>query len=345
MMPWSEQDVARLRELALPDLTDKRVLDLDCGSGFFCAYATYANASYVCGWSTDADAIAKAQKLLPECHFSCRDWRDLVLDSPEEQADERYDIIIVPYPIHHGKALANNLEKLMSHLAPWGTLVLEIMVVKGEKEKGLFKVGKLPHLFPSLEHLHEALAPYTYRYVHQGDTSVGPLSRDVYHVFWTKPEALLFLGQPYSGKSHITNKLATMDFPRLHGDYLVRDIQHGTAWAPERLTSLLQKASDIKNFYILIWMICQSGLIDELVDAILHKAEGKPFIFDGFIPEMHHDSVIKRLDASGYFVVNADIISARLHGRRAIPPENYEDKFTLFLLKHLNQMHKKSPQD
>lgn len=334
MIPWSEQDVARLQDLGLPDLAGKRVLDLDCGSGFFCAFAAYAKASHVCGWSGDVDAIAQAQKLLPECHFSCRDWRELLHDLPDGQTTEQYDFIIAPHTVHHGKAIADNIAKLMAHVSPWGTLVFETMLVTGQAEQGFFKLGKDPNLYPTSNTFRAILETWTWRHVHQVQIREMPLVCNVYHIFHAKPEAILFMGRPFSGKSSLSQMLASEKLPRIHGDFLLQQIQKGETWAPDALVELLHKTSDIKNFYILIWMICKSNLLAAFVEALDKQADGKPFIFDGYIPEAYHGIVLAALDSKGYFVTNTDIFSSRVHDKRAIPPEKYEDAFSLFLLRH-----------
>ena len=332
-LPWNQEDVARLQDLGLPDLSGKRVLDLDCGRGFFCAFAAYAGASHVCGWSNDAAAIAQAQKLLPECHFSCRDWQELLRDTPDGQMTELHDIIIVPHTIHHGKAIADNIAKLMTHISPWGTLVLETMLVTGQAEQGFFKLGKDPNFYPAMKTLRSMLQSWVWRHVHQVQIRELPLVCDVYHIFHAKPEAILCMNRPFSGKSHVARKLTAENLPLIHGDRLLQEIQRGETWAPEALVELLQRASDIKNFYILIWMICKSGLLNAFVDALDRQAGKRPFIYDGYIPEAFHGTVLAALDSKGYFVTNTDIFSSRVHDRRAIPPEKYEEAFSLFLLK------------
>ncbi len=108
---------SKLEAIRLPDLRNKRFLDLGCNSGFFCNYAKQAGAAYTLGVDNSSRIIEIARQRYPQLDFVDTGW--------DRFPDGEFDVAICLSAIHYAKdpvALAQNVRGC---LTPGGLLILE----------------------------------------------------------------------------------------------------------------------------------------------------------------------------------------------------------------------------
>lgn len=64
--PGDSDSLGKLKALKLPDLREKKVLDLGCNTGFFTGYAAFSGAATSTGIDFDRPSIGKAKKTVPK---------------------------------------------------------------------------------------------------------------------------------------------------------------------------------------------------------------------------------------------------------------------------------------
>lgn len=113
---WSE-----LKKI-LPDFAGKRVLDLGCGYGWHCKYASDQNADYVLGTDISKRMLQTAREInpAPQIEYRCTAMEDL--DFPEHT----FDVVLSSLAFHYIK----DFEPLVKNISRWmkqgGTFVFSV---------------------------------------------------------------------------------------------------------------------------------------------------------------------------------------------------------------------------
>lgn len=100
-------------EKLLPDFQGKRVLDLGCGYGWHCQYATEHHAQYVLGVDISKRMLetAKQKHAHPQIEYRQIAMEDLTLEP------DSFDVVISSLALHYVK----DYEQLVQHIANWLT--------------------------------------------------------------------------------------------------------------------------------------------------------------------------------------------------------------------------------
>ena len=113
---WSE-----LKKI-LPDFAGKRVLDLGCGYGWHCKYASDQTADYVLGTDISKRMLQTAREInsAPQIEYRCTAMEDL--DFPEHT----FDVVLSSLAFHYIK----DFEPLVKNISRWmkqgGTFVFSV---------------------------------------------------------------------------------------------------------------------------------------------------------------------------------------------------------------------------
>ena len=113
-----------LRKL-LPDLKDKRVLDLGCGYGWHCIYAMEHGASSVVGVDISHKMleVAKEKTHFPQVEYKCCAIEDV------EFPEESFDVILSSLAFHYVADYEILVKKIYRILKSGGKLVLRLNIL------------------------------------------------------------------------------------------------------------------------------------------------------------------------------------------------------------------------
>ncbi|UWR06527.1 bifunctional 2-polyprenyl-6-hydroxyphenol methylase/3-demethylubiquinol 3-O-methyltransferase UbiG [Ruegeria sp. B32] len=114
-----EHTTSKFAALKLPDLSNKRFLDLGCNSGMFCSLAREAGAASVAGVDIDPKLVEYASRAVPEGEFYEFRFEDLDLRG------RIFDVITIASAIHYSEDFIEVVRRIKRHLAPGGLLVIE----------------------------------------------------------------------------------------------------------------------------------------------------------------------------------------------------------------------------
>ncbi|MFQ9797874.1 MAG: class I SAM-dependent methyltransferase [Clostridia bacterium] len=98
----------------LPDFTHKRVLDLGCGYGWHCKYASASGASYVLGTDISHKMLERAEKINAGSgiEYRCIAMEDLRFP------DETFDVVLSSLAFHYVRdfvPLVHNISRWIKH--------------------------------------------------------------------------------------------------------------------------------------------------------------------------------------------------------------------------------------
>jgi SAM-dependent methyltransferase len=285
----ASRTVDKLVALKLPDLADKRFLDVGCNEGFFCGFAKYSGASRVVGVDNTKLFLDRAKARFPDCEFLLQGWDGL--------PDGEFDVILLASAL---------LSKLVDKLASDGVLIVELGIVSSsdsvweEVDRGIDQ-----RKFPSMRKLKEILSNYAWKWMGPSVMQEGdPVPRHVVHVSRRKPIAYLLMQPPGYGKTSIAaNLFERAGILTVSGDELIRRLAHGQKDASPALMSLL--ATDFSPFRIdqSIRNIFDAGLGGELVALWQREAGDQSFALDVYVPEEQQSAVESLMVQAGYLPV------------------------------------------
>jgi malonyl-CoA O-methyltransferase len=106
-----------LIEKFLPELNDKSVLDLGCGTGKFCRLAEHQGAHTIHGIDLSPEMIAKCKELPGRSTFECDDVSSVKLTAT-------FDVVICSLVLGHIEHLRPTLIKITNAVKPGGMLIL-----------------------------------------------------------------------------------------------------------------------------------------------------------------------------------------------------------------------------
>lgn len=180
--PGLSDSAAKWDALGLTDLTGRRVLDIGCNAGYFCARALDAGAVAAFGFDASAEVIDEARRRTPRAEFAVWDW-----DEPWEgavPAHGSYDVALLLSTLHYSQSPRTLVGRIHDALAPGGVLVFEGGVAEGEEAERVpvvrahdrtwhFTHRGLEHLFAGWERL--SVSPSVAQ-------ETDPVPRFVYHL-------------------------------------------------------------------------------------------------------------------------------------------------------------------
>lgn len=109
----------------LPDVKGKTILDLGCGSGWFCRWAVSNGATYVLGIDISRNMTEKARDLTTSANIEYRrEDLDTIELGPEH--DARYDLVFSSLTLHYLADLERLLRIIHRVLKPGATFVFNV---------------------------------------------------------------------------------------------------------------------------------------------------------------------------------------------------------------------------
>ncbi|UQZ87588.1 Malonyl-[acyl-carrier protein] O-methyltransferase [Paenibacillus konkukensis] len=106
----------------IPDLRDKRVLDLGCGFGWHCRYAREHQARSVVGVDLSENMLERARTMTDDPHI---EYRRLAIEDIDFGAGE-FDVVISSLALHYVQDFDNICRKIYHCLAAGGSFVLSV---------------------------------------------------------------------------------------------------------------------------------------------------------------------------------------------------------------------------
>jgi SAM-dependent methyltransferase len=110
-----------LREM-LPDVYDKRVLDLGCGFGWHCRYAREQHARHVLGMDLSERMLARAREMTDD---SAIEYRQMAIEDIAFPADS-FDVVLSSLAFHYVARLDTVFAKVFDCLVRGGTFVFSM---------------------------------------------------------------------------------------------------------------------------------------------------------------------------------------------------------------------------
>ncbi|EKO3597155.1 class I SAM-dependent methyltransferase [Vibrio metschnikovii] len=311
----------KLIALRLPELTNKRFLDIGCNEGFFCGYALFDGATEVVGIDYSQEAISRAKLRFPQAQFHCQSWETL----PEG----KFDVITFLSAIHYADDQEALIHRLMEQLTPDGVLVLELSIAPGGKDDFIqVKRAIDERLFPTRIKLASMLQNYAWKVTgHSVNQDGDPLQRYVVHIRHYRPYAYLLLGKPGTGKTTITRRLfAENNVKNISGDQHYYRIMHKKLSCHPAIQAILDQQNNGQsvNYGEVTKQICQANLLDELVSCWIEQAGFTDFALDTYLPESEHAKVAQLFYDAGYFPVQLSWSQAESLGIPAKQPSKAE---------------------
>ncbi len=298
------QSFDKLVQMRLPSLEGKSFLDVGCNEGFFCGFAKHQGATRVVGIDMSGPFIERARARFPECTFLQQTWDKL--------PDEKFDVILLASAIHYADDQPALIARLMDHLNPEGTLVVEIGIVGNSQASEWVPVKRSidTRYFPTMAKLQEVLQPYAWKYVGKSVDQTGdPIPRFVVQIKKRRPVAYLLMMPPTYGKTNVANGL----FPKagvkkIMGDQLLKRVVGGEVKTSEALKLAIEAAYDADNvnWARVVETIFMMGLGHEYVRLWANKVATRDIAFDGYIPAKYHEEVVTQLKKTGYFPVRME---------------------------------------
>ncbi len=215
----------KLARLKLPeDLAGKRVLDIGCNEGFFCAQAARRGATAI-GIDADKFAIEFATSLYgsnQNITFLHQKW-DVLPKGP-------FDIVLWLSAMHYESDPAAVFERIKRELSPNGLLILECGVFPADDIQFSIPMPR-PYdvpLYPTQLALAKMLAGWTMREVAPSETTPGDqVPRRVIHCRPSTTTVLMITGKSGFGKSTLTSKIGRDATKIISLDRLVTAIAEG----------------------------------------------------------------------------------------------------------------------
>ncbi|OPH53264.1 SAM-dependent methyltransferase [Paenibacillus ferrarius] len=106
----------------LPELEDKRVLDLGCGFGWHCRYAREEQARSVVGVDLSENMLDRARAMTNDPQI---EYRRLAIEDIDFTEGE-FDVVISSLALHYVENFDSICRQIYRYLAPGGTFVLSV---------------------------------------------------------------------------------------------------------------------------------------------------------------------------------------------------------------------------
>ena len=319
----SSKSLDKVQALRLPPLAGKSFLDVGCNEGFFCGFALHEGATKVIGMDNHQGSVDKASLRFPDATFLKQSW--------DETIEGQFDVILLASALHYAKDQTALIHKLMTHLNPGGTLVLEVGLASDPGNKWVSVKRSIDErLFPSSAKLGEILDSYAWKLMGNSvDQNGDPTPRIVVHIQARLPYAFLLMAPSGYGKSTIAKMLGTAkDLKSISGDALIHQVSLGKYPVSEAFKDLLDKDYHHTNIAPVIESLFQQNLGHEWVSLWFSQANGQDVMIDAFIPRAYWDEVTNTVKELGFAPIQLawDIIGPRLNDRTT-----YQDRANAYV--------------
>lgn len=308
----SSNSLDKLLALRLPPLAGKSFLDVGCNEGFFCGFALHEGASKVVGMDNHRLSVDEAARRFPDGTFLKQSWDDPI--------EGQFDVILLASALHYAQDQTALIHKLMDHLTPQGTLVLELGMSSEPGNKWVTVKRSIDERqFPSRAKLGEILDPFAWKLMGNSVNQAGdPTPRVVVHIQPRLPYAFLLMTPSGYGKSTITRLLGTAKgLKSISGDALMHQISLGKHQVSDGFKSLIEKDYVHTNIGPVVDSLFQQGLGSEWVSLWLAQAAHQDVIIDAYIPRTYWDEVTDVVKEHGYAPIQLawERIGPTLHDR------------------------------
>ena len=129
----------------LPELKDKKVLDLGCGFGWHCRYVREEQASSVIGIDISAKMLEQASRLTDDSKISYMQMPIEDIDFPSAQ----FDVVISSLAFHYIELFEEICKKVYDTLKPGGSFIFSvehpIFTSRNEQDRQYDEVGNRLH--------------------------------------------------------------------------------------------------------------------------------------------------------------------------------------------------------
>lgn len=296
--PGTSNSFEKLLALRIPDVKDKRYLDIGCNEGFFCGFALYSGAKQVVGIDKNSVALKKAAMRFPQITFLNQSWDAL----PEHE----FDVITFLSALHYADDQEALIHQLMDRLSKTGVLILEISLAPGNKNEWVETKRSIDtRLFPTRAKLSQVLKPYAWKIIGRSiEQSGDPLPRVVVHIRKMLPYAFLLMELPASGKSTLSRQVfKPAKVPVLSGDVLYSEIAKDLIDCSDELRRCVQQ--DFKTYAIdqVIERVFAGDLYREFLQLLIAQHQDKNILIDSYVPPQHWQKVVNYVRELGYFPV------------------------------------------
>lgn len=315
----STEKLAKLRLERLGSLAGKSVLDLGCNEGFFCEVALKLGATRVLGVDRSPVLVTKARQRAPDAEFLAATWWDI----PQEQ----FDVIFFLSAVHYEHDQKRLFDKLLGHLKPGGTLVLECGLASDrhgvESWMQIYRgTDPTPRRYPTLEYLSDYLMPdYAVTGVGQSVTQKGdPVARWVLHCQRRRPIVILAAGGSGDGKTIMARTARREGVPVYRTDALFKRLMDVSFYDRTQLAQALRQAEG-KGVVTRASKAIQESpeLLEAFVGVVCDEAplEAPLSIIEGEILQRDRvaEAMVRALEARGAVVWTAE--RARAEARDA----------------------------
>jgi hypothetical protein len=284
----------RIKNLRLPSLNGRSVLNVNCADGLYCGYALFDQAREVVGVEGCQAQLAQAQQRYPQARFHRGDGHDLPAGL--------FDVVIVTIQSGEIEAQRALVDALMARLKPGGTLTLEILAPTPRPAQG-HKMAIRP-----LSEDEQALVGHAWKLLGMHlDPESGQPAVSVYQLRHKMPLVYLLLNPPGYGKTTIARSMfkdpAT---PLVSLDKLLVDIAGGHFTADAALTQAISQDFHPHRIGSVIDKLFAAGLQTELLKAAITRSGGKDFALDGYVPAAKVPLVRQAFSELGYVPVLFD---------------------------------------
>jgi len=305
----SSKSVEKLRALRLPPLADKSFLDVGCNEGFFCGFAQHEGASHVVGIDKHQASVDQASNRFPDITFRSQTWDDPI--------EGQFDVILLASALHYASDQSALIHKLVSHLTPTGTLVLELGLAPNAGNQWVTVKRSIDERqFPSRAKLTEILDPFAWKLMGNSIEQAGdPIPRVVVHVQHKLPYVFLLMAPSGYGKSSISKLLGSAkDIKSVSGDALIHQVSLGKHNVSEKLRATVQKDYCHTNIAPIIDTLFDNNLGKEWVSLLLSNAVNQNIIIDAYIPRSRWEEVSDIVRDQGFAPINLvwDMIGPKL---------------------------------
>lgn len=272
----ASDSLKKLLKLGIPDLKDKKFLDVGCNEGYFCGYASAAGARFTLGIDSDLKSIERAKNRFSSLKFIHQTWDDGI--------EGKFDVILFASAIHYAKDQLSTLKKILNCLSNNGVLILELGLLEESEIKstdGYELIERSPGDFKkytSANYLIENLSEYVIRCVGKSVNQSGDsVDRYVLHIFKRKKILLFVNGPSYSGKSIFSSSLKDVNL--ISFDQILHDFPLSrTPYTFNPIFDLILECKD-KPQQEAILAVYKNNLLDLFLEYIFHHYFSNDFLF------------------------------------------------------------------
>jgi SAM-dependent methyltransferase len=318
MLDGMSDSESKLLRLAMPaDLSGKRVLDIGCNEGYFCAVAAKRGATKVTGLDVETKALDFARTHYADLNIEfIRSGWDKLPDGP-------FDLVLWTSAMHYERDPGPVLHRISEILSPTGVLILECGVAAGfNREMVLIQRHGDSRWYPTLPLLQEVLLrDFSVRRVTHGDLTEGdPVPRSVFHCRRLMPTVLLVHGVPDAGKSWLAGLMRESATKIVQLDYFVSRMARAEFHHTD-LQRLVRDAYNAKALGSIYSAIDEKGLTDDFARTLAESVgtSDRFVVIEGHLSDRQTDALRRTLAGRAYVWQAERMSSVSMSDASALP--------------------------